>query len=300
MNRSLNQLLKPQNKWHQLPLLIAMVGVLLFLLISFVAPLREGLFSHLFSKPSSHAASQASISLPSTVTANTSQTIAIPVMINTDSQDIAGVDIRATYNLYYLKLVDITPHPENSSLKTFTPEDSMKNFDKQTVINNANSTGLISLGALALSNGQTATFNGTLSQTNPLVDLTFQPIHTGSTYINVVFTSGSTTDANLVTTDGQDLLQQVTDTAIAIQSSGATPTPTPIPTPTSTPSSTPTVVPTPTPTLILGDLDGNGKVDIFDLSRLLSGWGTNNSSADINKDGVVNIFDLSILLAHWS
>jgi hypothetical protein len=48
-----------------------------------------------------------------------------------------------------------------------------------------------------------------------------------------------------------------------------------------------------------GDLNGDGVVNIFDLSILLSNWGTSNPDADLNNDGVVNIFDLSILLSNW-
>jgi hypothetical protein len=50
---------------------------------------------------------------------------------------------------------------------------------------------------------------------------------------------------------------------------------------------------------LVGDLNNDGTVNVFDLSILLSDWGTNNATADINKDGTVNIFDLSILLSNW-
>jgi|GEM_PF-3828512 len=53
------------------------------------------------------------------------------------------------------------------------------------------------------------------------------------------------------------------------------------------------------PTGKTGDLNGDNKVDIYDLSILLSNWGASGVAADINKDGVVNIFDLSILLSNW-
>ena len=49
-----------------------------------------------------------------------------------------------------------------------------------------------------------------------------------------------------------------------------------------------------------GDLNGDGRVNITDLSILLSNYGTTNAVADINGDGVVNIFDLSILLSRWT
>jgi subtilisin family serine protease len=49
-----------------------------------------------------------------------------------------------------------------------------------------------------------------------------------------------------------------------------------------------------------GDINGDGVVNIFDLSILLSNWGTADPDADLNNDGTVNIFDLSILLSNWS
>lgn len=49
-----------------------------------------------------------------------------------------------------------------------------------------------------------------------------------------------------------------------------------------------------------GDLDKNGRVDIFDLSRMLRVWNRADSDSDLNHDGVVNIFDFSILLRNWT
>lgn len=48
------------------------------------------------------------------------------------------------------------------------------------------------------------------------------------------------------------------------------------------------------------DLNGDSKVDIFDLSILLSKWNSSDTTSDINKDGTVNVFDLSILLGNWN
>jgi hypothetical protein len=52
-------------------------------------------------------------------------------------------------------------------------------------------------------------------------------------------------------------------------------------------------------TNLSADLNNSGKVDVFDLSILLSKWGTNTSTHDLNSDSIVNIFDLSILLGQW-
>jgi len=54
---------------------------------------------------------------------------------------------------------------------------------------------------------------------------------------------------------------------------------------------------------LLGDLDGDGKVDNADLLILLEAWGNcplESCPEDLNGDGVVNIADLLILLNNWS
>lgn len=49
-----------------------------------------------------------------------------------------------------------------------------------------------------------------------------------------------------------------------------------------------------------GDIDGNGTVNLTDLSMLLSNWNkTGNLSSDLDGNGVVNLTDLSILLTNW-
>lgn len=88
---------------------------------------------------------------------------------------------------------------------------------------------------------------------------------------------------------------------------GAPPlSPTPTPSPTPKPSPTPTPIKTPTPTLIAvkpGDLNGDGKVDIFDYNIVVADFGKTGapgfSPADINRDGKVNIFDYNILIGNF-
>jgi chitodextrinase len=51
-----------------------------------------------------------------------------------------------------------------------------------------------------------------------------------------------------------------------------------------------------------GDLDGNGTVNLTDLSVLLSNWsraGVSVNQGDVNADGKVDLVDLSILLTNW-
>jgi subtilisin family serine protease len=51
---------------------------------------------------------------------------------------------------------------------------------------------------------------------------------------------------------------------------------------------------------VQGDLNGDNKVNLTDLSVLLSNYNTTNTVADINKSGKVDLTDLSILLGHWT
>jgi hypothetical protein len=48
----------------------------------------------------------------------------------------------------------------------------------------------------------------------------------------------------------------------------------------------------------IGDLNGDGTIDIDDLFELLANWDT-SGEGDLNDDGIVNIDDLFILLGAW-
>jgi len=48
-----------------------------------------------------------------------------------------------------------------------------------------------------------------------------------------------------------------------------------------------------------GDINGDGRVDDFDLSIVASHWNKNYCPADFNRDGKVDDFDLSILVSGW-
>lgn len=56
---------------------------------------------------------------------------------------------------------------------------------------------------------------------------------------------------------------------------------------------------TATPSGKNGDLNASGRVDITDLSILLSNWGKSSVAGNLDSNPIININDLSILLANW-
>jgi hypothetical protein len=47
------------------------------------------------------------------------------------------------------------------------------------------------------------------------------------------------------------------------------------------------------------DFNGDGKVDIKDLLKMINNWNQDEVSVDINRDGTVDEKDLEILMEHW-
>jgi hypothetical protein len=88
---------------------------------------------------------------------------------------------------------------------------------------------------------------------------------------------------------------QTFDRAVQLAFGTSVPTNTPIPGVSPTPTSTP--IPKP------GDLNGDGKVDIFDYNAMVADFGKTGSPgwipADINKDGKVDIFDYNVLVGNF-
>ena len=68
-------------------------------------------------------------------------------------------------------------------------------------------------------------------------------------------------------------------------------------------SPSPSLSPTPSPSASpakRGDLNNDGRVNVLDLSVMLSNWGrTGTNIADLNNDQRVNVLDLSIMLSNW-
>jgi len=61
------------------------------------------------------------------------------------------------------------------------------------------------------------------------------------------------------------------------------------------------IVTLPLDTGILGDIDGDGDVDVTDLLLVIAAWGTSGADGtDLDGDGIVAVGDILILIANWS
>ncbi len=83
-----------------------------------------------------------------------------------------------------------------------------------------------------------------------------------------------------------------------------TPTPTTSHTPTPSPASTHTPTPLPTASSLIkvGDVNGDGLVNIVDIGIMIDNYGSShpaNPKADINKDNIVNIVDIGIVIDNY-
>lgn len=63
----------------------------------------------------------------------------------------------------------------------------------------------------------------------------------------------------------------------------------------------PVVETTSTNAVIVGDVNGNSKVDKYDFALMMMAWGQTGSglSADLNEDGKVDKYDFSLLMLNW-
>jgi hypothetical protein len=163
---------------------------------------------------------------------------------------------------------DIT-YPSNLSVSSITGGD----FDVEAQKTFAN-------GTIHLAYGATVPKSGNLL----VATITFKALTAGTA--SVIFTNSSVV-SNITNTN---VLKSSTNASYSILA--------PTPTPTATP--TPTIPPTPTPVPFkTGDINHDNKIDVQDLSYLLSHWNSSDTLSDLNHDGKVNTFDLSILLTNW-
>lgn len=150
---------------------------------------------------------------PATQSLSSGSQASVNLMIDTSTQQVISADVRMTFPVTILQSVSVTAG-------SFFP----------TVTNRVNGqTGTIDVTAYG--SGVSRTGIGTIAT------LVFRGIAPGTADLSVVCTPGTTTDTNIVTSIGQDVVDcsAVTGASITVGSSGITGLVTPTPTPTGLP-----------------------------------------------------------------
>lgn len=227
---------------------------------------------------------KATLQLPNSLTVTQNEVFSLPIMLNTEGESIAGLDIVIAFTKQVLELKGLTPHPTNSTLKCFFPLTQDRSFNQSQVVNEANSTGRIVFGAIAQS--QTGdvlleAFQGVLGPANPLATLSFKALSPGSTTISFI-TNPANQPYSIVTreSDSQNTLAGTTPLTLIIRNTGCT------------------ACNNEVPAKNAGNANCDGTVDLRDLNYWLNQFVTNSidpaRSADFNCDGQVNRQDLTI------
>ncbi len=210
-----------------LVLIISAIGLLLFLLVTNTFSFRSKIFGTLFPKFFSRAAGNATLTLPTSVSASVETAFDLPVTLNTDTP-VIGVDALITFDKTKISVVDVTPQAVNV-FKTFYPLDNAGSFNKSKVMADANQNGLLKVGAAAFDSTSKLPqlgFTGTLGVANPLMTVRFLGVVAGQSNISFKFVTNSTTNSNIVSqADASNILTSTQNTSVTIGTT-ASPTPT--------------------------------------------------------------------------
>lgn len=115
---------------------------------------------------------KASLTLQYTGTPTMNQNFTVPLLVNSDSASIAGVDVQLAFNPQQLRLVAVEPSPAASTtLRTFVP-------DITTISTTANQTGTVRFSALTF-DGTRVTNDFVSTEPVVLVNITFTPLVSG-------------------------------------------------------------------------------------------------------------------------
>jgi hypothetical protein len=239
------------------------------------------------------AAAATSLSMsPVTQSKSAGDTVSYSVTMNTGENQIVGMDLLITYDPTVLTVTSISKGQAISAFDTIIRNTidntsgrlnySLFTVDKTKSVSGSNLTVL--------------TFTGSVKGTAPA------GTHT-------ITLAPETSLAAL--TESQNVVANMTNATLVVtsESTGETNTPVPtsaLPTATTAPSSggsnnTNNNGNTQTPPAIgkRGDLNGDGKVNVLDMSILLTKFLKGGGAGDLNGDGKINIQDLSILLTSW-
>ncbi len=232
------------------------------------------------------AATSLSIS-PTSQTKSAGDAVAFSVVMNTGVNQVVGMDLKLMYDPSVLSVTSISKGQAISGFDTII----------RNTVDNTNGTIVYSLfsvdktKAVYGSDLPVLTIAATVKSTAPsgTHTITFAP----ETSVAAI-SEGQNVIASMV--NGSLVISTANELNTIAPTSTSVPVATGVPTATTAPSSGGSVPPA---IGKRGDLNGDGKVNVLDLSILLTQFLRGGSTGDLNGDGKVTILDLSILLSSW-
>ncbi|MEK7544209.1 MAG: hypothetical protein AAB557_05025 [Patescibacteria group bacterium] len=200
---------------------------------------------------------------PPAPVAQINQSFTVTPMIDPGNNIISALELFLEYD------------PQTIQLDTIAPSSNFSVILRQAVIDNTSGRASIIIGTPPLTPARTTTAVASLSMRAKSI--------TGIT--TLTFGNGTKAAALDETQSAIVSMRPATISLVA---------------PTQTPTPTPTNTPAPTPTPIPGDINHNGRVDIYDYNNLVEVFGrTGSYAADLDANGRVDIFDYNILVANF-
>lgn len=237
---------------------------------------------------------------PSSQTKSPNESVTLSVIMNTGSNEVVGMDLYVTFD------------PSVLQVNSITKGSGVNGFDSVIRNNIDNNTGALSYSAFTVDRTKAVSGNTIVALT---IAASIKPnAALGTTNITL---SPQTSMAALA--EGQNVVVSKVGATLTVVSGSVSPTSFPSLTLALTQpvTQTPTTIPSsgngnsggssngsnnsaPVSSLKRSDVNGDGKVNVLDLSIILSNFLKAGGKSDLNGDGKTNILDLSILLSNWN
>ena len=111
--------------------------------------------------------------LPTHISLQPEETFEVSIVLDPGGQEVVAVDAVLNFNPNHLEVVDIIPNFD-TNLKTFAPVRENGSFDKERVINQANTEGRLVFGAVTFDWSTETVTDSIRDIVNPLAVITFK------------------------------------------------------------------------------------------------------------------------------
>jgi len=230
---------------------------------------------------------------PQNSTSGLNSNFTLNIKVNPGSEKVSAAELYLTFDKDKLQITSI------ESVTAFSAGVAPKTFLKDPVTDNSLGKASVIVGVLpeapvgsisdvVIIKGKTKNVPG-----NTLISITHD---SKAAAINKI------PNVNVIETYGQASLNITAPTNTPTPTATPTGTPTPTPTGTATSTATPTASPTGSPSAKVGDVNGDGMVNLIDIGIVVDFYDMDVSlkpKADVNGDGSINLIDIGMIVDRY-